>query len=335
MVFTRRTWLAVALVVGFGSSPAIAKDPVAPKKGAANADLALLPVDSELVLGLNFQQLQASALWKQFVQPMMMQGDVQKKMAEFQALCGFDPMSAVKTMTIGMKGLDDSGGKKPDGVIVAHGMDKTKMTTCLDKVKASAKKGGDEITRDGDIFTVKSKDGDTVMFSFSDATTAVIVIGTKATKDGLKAVMKGGSKLATSPAFLDMYRKTNTSDTVWLLINGNSAAFNKLGAMGMKPKAVFGSINVTKDLTAAMRLRLASADEAKNMQKQLAPMVQQAAGMFDKLAVSAEAADLKINLSLSNQKLLALVKLAGGMGGGQSSGSAAPPAPAPAPAKKP
>ena len=209
------------------------------------------------------------------------------------------------------------------------------MTVCLDKENASAKKGGDENTRDGDIFTVKSKDGDTVMFSFSDATTAVIVIGTKATKDGLKAVMKGGSKLATSPAFLDMYRKTNTSDTVWLLINGNSAAFNKLGAMGMKPKAVFGSINVTKDLTAAMRLRLASADEAKNMQKQLAPMVQQAAGMFDKLAVSAEAADLKINLSLSNQKLLALVKLAGGMGGGQSSGSAAPPAPAPAPAKKP
>jgi hypothetical protein len=324
MVFTRRTWLAVALVFGFGSSPALA----APK---ANADLALLPVDSELVLGLNFQQLQASALWKQFVQPMMMQGDVQKKMAEFTALCGFDPMQAVKTMTIGMKGLDDSGGKKPDGVIVAHGMDKTKMTVCIDKVKATAKKGGDDITRDGDVFTIKSKDGETVMFAFSDATTAVIVIGKHATKDGLKTVMKGGSKLATSPAFLDMYKKTNTADTVWLLINGNSAAFNKLGAMGMKPKAVFGSINVTKDLKAAMRLRLASADEAKNMQKQLAPMVQQASGMFDKLAVTAEAADLKINLSLSNQKLLALVKMAGGMG----APAPAPTPPAPAPAKRP
>lgn len=319
MVFNRRAWLAVALVIGFGSSPALA----APK---TNADLALLPVDSELVLGLNFQQLQTSALWKQFVQPMMMQGDAQKKMAEFTALCGFDPMQAVKTMTIGMKGLDDAGGKKPDGVIVAHGMDKKKMTTCLDKVKASAKKTGDEITRDGEFFTVKSKDGDTVMFTFKDASTAVIVIGAKATKAGLQTVLKGGSKLATSPAFLDMYRKTKTSDTVWLLVNGNSSAFNKLGAMGMKPKAVFGSINVTKDLTAALRLRLASADEAKNMQKQLAPMVQQASGMFDKLAVSAEAADLKINLSLSNQKLLALIKMAGGMAGAGS---------APAPAKRP
>jgi hypothetical protein len=319
MVFTRRTWLAVALVIGFGSSPALA----APK----NADLALLPVDSELVLGLNFSQLQTSALWKQFVEPMMMQGDVQKKMAEFKALCGFDPMQAVKTMTIGMKGLDDTGGKKPDGVIVAHGMDKSKMTACIDKVKASAKKTGDEITRDGDVFTVKTKDGETVMFAFSSATTAVIVVGSKATKDGLKTVMKGGSKLATSPAFLDMFRKTNTSDTVWLLVNGNSAAFNKLGSMGMKPKAVFGSINVTKNLTASMRLRLASADEAKNMQKQLAPMVQQASGMFDKLAVSAEAADLKINLSLSNQKLMALIKMAGGMSGGGP--------PPPAPAKKP
>ena len=294
------------------------------------------------MLGLNFAQLQQSALWKQFVQPMMMQGDTQKKLAEFTALCGFDPMQAVKTMTVGMKGLDDSGGQKPEGVIVAHGMDKAKMTTCIDKVKASGKKGAEEITRDGDTFTVKSKDGDTVMFAFSSPSTAVIVIGPKATKDGIKTVMKGGSKLATSPAFLDMYKRTNTADTVWLLINGNSAAFNKLGAMGMKPKAVFGSINVTKDLTAALRLRLASADEAKNMQKQLAPMVQQAGAMFDKLAVSSEAADLKINLSLSTQKLMALAKMAGGMNAGSQgpSGGAAPapkaPAPPPpAPAKKP
>ncbi|MEJ7599277.1 MAG: hypothetical protein WKG01_15330 [Kofleriaceae bacterium] len=333
MMITRRAWLAVALVFGFGSSPALAQ------KATANADLALLPVDSELVLGLNFAQLQQSSLWKQFVQPMMMQGDTQKKLAEFTALCGFDPMQAVKTMTIGMKGLDDSSGQKPDGVIVAHGMDKAKMTTCIDKVKASGKKGAEEITRDGDTFTVKSKDGETVMFTFSNASTAVIVIGPKATKDGIKTVMKGGSKLATSAAFLDMYKRTNTADTVWMLINGNSAAFNKLGAMGMKPKAVFGSINVTKDLTAALRLRLASADEAKSMQKQLAPMVQQAAAMFDKLAVSSEAADLKINISLSNQTLRALVKRAGGRAGGAPPSPGAPaPAPAPKalpPAKKP
>jgi len=224
-------------------------------------------------------------------------------------------------------------------------MDKTKLIACIDKVKASAKKGGDDITRDGDTFTVKSKDGETVMFAFSDATTAVIVVGAKATKDGLKTAMKGGSKLATSPAFLDMYRKTNTSDTIWMLVNGNSSAFNKLGAMGMKPKAVFGSINITKDLTAAMRLRLASADEAKSMQKQLAPIVQQAGAMFDKLNVTTEAADLKISISLSNQKLMALIKMMagsmGGMGGASpppgganTAPTPAPPPPAP-PAKRP
>ena len=37
----------------------------------------LLPLDSEIVMGLNFSQLQTSALWKKFVEPQMMKGDTQ------------------------------------------------------------------------------------------------------------------------------------------------------------------------------------------------------------------------------------------------------------------
>src|SRR5262245_24044568 len=66
------------------------KSGVAPTGGAAD-DLSLLPVDSEAVMGLNFSQLQQSALWKKFVEPQMMKGDFPQKMAQFKDKCGFDP----------------------------------------------------------------------------------------------------------------------------------------------------------------------------------------------------------------------------------------------------
>ena len=57
---------------------------------ASAEDLSLLPADSEMVMGLNFAQLQQSALWKQFAPKLMEK--VAGGLAEFKAACGFDPM---------------------------------------------------------------------------------------------------------------------------------------------------------------------------------------------------------------------------------------------------
>src|SRR5258707_5518714 len=43
-------------------------------------DLSLLPVDSEVVGGLDFQQLQGSLLWKQFVGPMLAKNNIQSQL---------------------------------------------------------------------------------------------------------------------------------------------------------------------------------------------------------------------------------------------------------------
>ena len=53
-----RSWFVVALLLG-AAVPAFAQ----PTKKAPAADLALLPVDSDLVMRLNVQQLRSSALW--------------------------------------------------------------------------------------------------------------------------------------------------------------------------------------------------------------------------------------------------------------------------------
>ncbi|MBS1122386.1 MAG: hypothetical protein H6Q90_4614 [Deltaproteobacteria bacterium] len=288
---------------------------------ATGDDLSLLPVDSEVVMGLNFSQLQQSQLFKQFVEPLMMKGDFQTKLNEFKTQCGFDPLQAVKTVSIGMKGI---GATKPDGVIVVHGAEKAKVMDCFEKMKAEAKKDA-EVTRDGDIIIIKSnKGGDTVAFQFVNDTTALMVMGANATKDGIKAAAAGTSTLKSSAAFVEMYSKINIQDSMWLLMNGNSKAFDKAAAMGFKPKAVFGSLNVTDGLTLDLRMRLDSADQATQIAQMGKSQAAGAASMFDKLDIVSDGADVKVSIALSNAKLQSLIKqfggLLGGMGGMGSMG---------------
>jgi len=122
-----------------------------------------------------------------------------------------------------------------------------------------------------------------------------------------------------------MYSKINTGDSLWMLINGNSPALAKAGAMGVKPKAIFGSLNVTDGLTMDVRIRMGTPDEAKSFvsmaQGQIGnPQVKQ---MFDALDVTNDANDARISVKMSAAKLQALVGMVGGMMGGMLGGGGA------------
>jgi hypothetical protein len=296
--------------------------PAAIASGAGD-DLSLLPVDSEMVMGLNFAQLQQSALWKEYAPKFM--DKAAPGLAKFKAACGFDPMEAVKSVSIGMKNL---GAGKPDGAVVIHGMEKSKvMGACLDKAKEAAAKEGTTIAVDGDVINVKDKSGTASAFTFVNDNTLLGVMGANGNKDGVKQAAAGTSALKSSQAFVDMYSKINTSDSLWLLMNGSSKVFDKMAGMGVKPKALFGSLNVTDGLSVDFRMRVDTPDQAA----QLANMGKsQAAGAkqyFDKFDIGNDGADLKVSLSMSPQKLKALaaqfggmLQQMGGMGGGGMGG---------------
>jgi hypothetical protein len=283
---------------------------------AGSDDLSLLPADSEMVMGLNFAQLQQSALWKQF-SPKLME-KAASGLAEFKAACGFDPIEQIKSVSLGMKGIDQGGGKQPEGAVVIHGLDKAKSMACLDKAKAEAAKKGSEITVEGEAFTVKDKTGQTTAWTFVNNDTLLGVIGATASKDTVMAAAKGGSALKTSQTFVEMYSKINTKESLWLLINGNAPFMAKAQQAGMKFKAIFGSINVTDGLTLDARVRMGTPDEAKNFVSMAQgqtnnPQVKQ---MFDKFEITQDGADAKISMAMSNQKLQNLIGMVGGMMGG-------------------
>ncbi|MFT3698302.1 MAG: hypothetical protein QM831_34485 [Kofleriaceae bacterium] len=283
-------------------------------------DLSLIPADSDIVLGLNFAQLQQSALWKQFGPKLMDKAG--PGLAKFKDKCGFDPMEAVKSVSIGMKNID-TNGSKPDGTLVVHGPDKAKVLACIDKNKAEAAADGTEFKMDGDVMFVKDKSGQTTALTFANDNTIVATMGTMATADGVKAAVKGGNGLKSSATFTEMYSKVNPQDSLWFLVNGNAKFMEKSGSLGVKPKAVFGSLNVTDGLALDMRIRLASPDEVKGFvgmaQGQIGnPQVKQ---MFDQLDIVGDANDARVTVKMSQQKLQALVGMIGGMMGGMMGGA--------------
>lgn len=298
--------------------PAGGTNTPAPAGGAPTGqiadDLSLIPVDSELVMGLNFAQLQQSAMWKQYVQPQLMKGDAAKSLADFQAKCGFDPMTAMTSIALGMKNI---GRDDPDGVVVIHGLDKTKTLACIDKVKEEAAKEGTTIAKDGDVITVKGSDAsEQAAVMFVNDTTAVVSIGPNGTVDGVKKAATGGSALKSSPTFVEMYGKINTQSSLWFLMNGSAEPFKQTAAMGIKPKAVFGSINVTDGLAVDVRVRLESADQAAQMASAVKGQAAAVSGMVDKLDIVADGPDLKVVVALSDEKLKSLVQNFGSMLGG-------------------
>jgi hypothetical protein len=312
MVRTRRGWFIIAAVLALAGT-AWAQ----PKKVAgAGDDVAYLPLDSEVVGGLDFAQIQTSSLWKKFVQPLLMSGDAQKKIAEFKAMCGIDPMTAISRVSFGLKGV--GGGNPPEGVFVAHGVSKAKLTACFAKQKPSP---GTEVKVDGPVAIIKPKDGQPFAITFLNDTTALGVIGTNATKAGVLEAAKGTKALKTSTAFMEMYGKTRTQDTLWMLINGNAPAFSKVGsAMGGKAKAMFGSVNVGKDVTANFRIRLATPADATQFASSIQGQVQQAQALVDKATVGSDGSDVTISIAISNTKLENLIKMIQGGGGGSTAG---------------
>jgi len=279
---------------------------------ASNADLQLLPVDSEIIAGLNVSQMQQSALWKQYMAPLV--GSVAPTLKSINTACGFDPLVTVTSMSVGLKHVTTS---EPEAVFVIHGIDKAKMLgPCLAKIKTEMAKEHTKVALDGDVVTITGdKPGEMVAFTFLNDNTLVGALGEKGTKAGVLAIVQGGSALAKSAAFIDMYSRINTSESVWALANGNSHVLDKLAAI-VKPHAMYGSLNFTDSVSLDLRLRLDSPDQAKQLASMGGSQMTTAKQYFNKLEVGSDGPDVHISLAMTPAQILKVRSEFGGMLGG-------------------
>jgi hypothetical protein len=278
---------------------------------ASNKDLDVIPVESDMVIGVDLAQAQQSALFRDFALPMMTRsGDVQSIIETLKTKCNIDPMTAATRLTAGIK---DPGGANPDVVAVLHGIEKAKAMPCLDQVKEELAAQKLEVAKDGEVVTIKSDRGN-VAFTFTGDTTAVVVAGPKANKERVLEVAQGKSTLKTSKEFNEMYSRVMTTHTAWALVNGQTPLVAKnLERINVKSKAIFGSANVTDGLEITGRIRVATEEQAKN----LADLMKSQSGLIEsmaqKLEIEPEGSDVRFGVKMTQQQLKSVLTFARGM----------------------
>lgn len=265
--------------------------------------LGFLPLDSELVLGVDVDQVRKSMFWPPVAAKISQAGG--SSFTTFKQACGFDPMQTVHGMSLGIKNV---GQKTPDGVMVVRGLDRPALMGCMEK----GVQAGGKIAIDKGIVTITSDDGSAVAFAFVDASTVVGVIGPTASGAQLKAVLASGSPLRGSPAFADLVAKTNLEASGWMVMNGNSSIFDQMaGAVGSRPKAAFGSVSVLSGVTMDMHLRLDTPAQAQQLSSMANNQAGMARSMFTKLDITTDAADVVVALAMTDQQLTNILQMAG------------------------
>lgn len=279
-----------------------AESPRAP--GAAADPLGYLPVDSEFVLSLDTNRLRASALWKT-MEPLVAAkaGEVLEK---FRTQCGVDPLLSIKQVAMGFKRLDDTPG--PRGVIVVRGLDRKALTACMDRLVGTDPR----VTIANGVVTVKAAPGENAaVFTFASGSTLVAVTSPTASPEELAAVLKGGASLRDSPMFLELFAQIQTKSTMWFALNGNSKMFDKMAGLGFRPKAVTGSVDLANGFAGSARMRLESADSARNLVGLGQPQLVQAKSMFDELELTSEDTDVVLRFGMSQTQVEAVVGMFG------------------------
>ncbi|MBA3463951.1 MAG: hypothetical protein H0T46_28600 [Deltaproteobacteria bacterium] len=307
---------------GGGTTPPPANNNPAAVRGvdysATIADpLGFLPVDSEIVLGLDVDQLRKSTFWPPIAAKLSSAGG--SGLDTFKQVCNVDPMTSVRSVTLGVKNVKQS---TPDGVMVVSGLDRVALMACMEKATKTADSrtsiqngivviAGAKSTGGTGLGATAAGDG-TVAFAFVDASTLVGVIGPTASRTQLQTVLAAGTPLRSSPAFSALIKLTNLEASLWTMMNGNSSVFDQAaGMLGSRPKAAFGSVNVTAGMSLDMRLRLDDAGRATQLQQMINGQVGMARAMFTKLDVTTDGADLVVSASMTDAQITQVLQLAG------------------------
>ncbi len=281
-------------------------------RSAAAGDLSYLPADADAVLGIDLAQLRSSTLWQQFVAPALSSAE---PIRDFEAMCGFDPIASLGSVTFGLRGFGNDASFA--GTIVLHGIDRTKAMACFnhDGV-AKAEQVGAHVTVDGNIALLVAPDGYHTGFTFLDDTTALVVLGPEATKDGIANIAAGGGGLDASNGFQALFANVNATDSLWLVVTDASPLLASINSeiasyTSIQLHGVYGSIGMSDAFTVQGAIRLDSPEHAAQIvsdaQKELDALSAQglAGKYFDQLDVISDGSDVLADVRMNLLQLIA------------------------------
>ncbi len=263
-----------------------------------------VPIDADVVIGLDFQRLQRGALWQRFVAPAIAKNVAQ--LALFHQTCGFDPLATVTTVVMGATSVGH-----PDGsvAIVIQGPERVAMSDCMTKLVRISTREAHPIVQDGEAFYGGLPDGKQYAVAFPGDHTMLVVTGPTADKGTLATRLARKNSVTTSQAFTEVLGEVDRSRMFWLVANGHSMMSQF--PFGVSPRVVFGTLEADDGLALDLRVRVGDPAEATQLTSQLNSSVASFRTMVDRLDIAAENSDMHITGAMSAAKIAALTGLFG------------------------
>ena len=238
--------------------------------GAAKEDLALVPQDAEMVVGINLAKMRGTPMWKKFMDLALTQEKAKKDYEDFNKSC-VDVGAAEGPETI-FVALPQATGPSKDGAVLIHlktAFDDAKMAKCADYI---AGKSGEK-TQTSDYNGKKiyngggaEKGGVTLL----DGKTLALGSGAWLHKVIDLAAGKEQASAQKNEALAALVKRAKTSDAIWGVGLVPQAArdmlkMNPMMAPMTSLKAVIGSMDFASGLTVDVNMDTGSDADAKAM----------------------------------------------------------------------
>jgi hypothetical protein len=279
-------------------------------RATAEDELGFLPIDAEIVGGVDMMSLRRSQLWQKF-EPMFVSA-LGPDLANFRNACGFDPLKTIERITIALK---ERAGSQYTGVIVVRGVDTSRVRECL--ATEVQKNGGKAVTDRGVVLvTQPSSPGTTMAVGVVGASTMVVQVDAVTTVESLNGVLAGGAPLRKSGAFMSLQARREPGASMWFMANGNSKAFDQMKQMGMAPKSLDGTLTVTDKFAGVLRMTMGNASEASRMQAELDKIKAPISAMVEKFETRANGDLVAVEAVITEQQLRSMLQMLGGAMGG-------------------
>ncbi len=282
-----------------------------------DAELAMMPVDTEMVMELDVARLRRSVLWER-MEPWL-RGLAGPSMVEVVQMCGFDPLLTVDSILIGARGL----GGSVEATMLVRGFERTAVIACLERAtRESREQGGNRSAHmDGDLVELLEGDAVSMAIRFVDDRTVLLLsrnsnFADRAALDEA-ARRQLGQGLTSSPAFLAVIGRIDTGATCWFAANGTSAPFKMLP---IAVRAVRSELHTSADPARALLGSLVMEHDDATSASSLAGMVRMAfdslrGGPFTDLAqameISEEGTDVIVDLRFDLDQLQRIASLLG------------------------
>ncbi len=308
--------LGISLVLGASLALGACKGGGAPKE-----DLALVPQDAEIVVGINLARMRGTAMWKKFMDLAMSQEQSKKSYEDFNKACvDFGAADGPQSVFVALPQMTNT---TKDGAVIIRlksAIDDARLQKCGEFI---ASKNGDKMVStdyhgkkiynggsgDADKGGVTLLDGKTVAFGSGAWIKKVIDIA-------------GGKEQATAKkneALMALVKRAKTSDAMWGAGLVSQATRDQLkndphlSAAGSM-KDVFGSIDFANGFAADINVDVGSDADAKDLtvkiQSQLNDtkknpqvMMMGVASLLDQVKIDAKQATFHVAINYNQQQV--------------------------------